>query len=589
MTFYKNMTIKAKLLTCFLTIAIISALVGGTGFVGVGVLNANEHLLYTSGLLGVKAAGGMYAGFAEQRVTIRGMMLFINDSAKAEREIANLRAREAEFEQVYREYLGTMLGSSGEDQIMLQKVMEIYNGEYKTLKEQFVTAVAAGDEAGAWAAFNQLAPPIENGSAMLTQMMDYNSQMSSDQNDADARTASVLSIASGAMTLILVIVAVLLGLYNARVIARPISNMAAAAKALSEGDVDVNLDINSKDEVGMLATAFNDMVDGIHEQADIVRAIADGDYTVSVPIRSDKDVMNQALANMVSSGSNMMSDINAASSQVNAGSQQISQGAQGLAAGTSQQASSIEELSATIAEIKEQVDESAVSSQRALNNCEVAGSMMAQSMDSMDQMLKAMAIIGESSKSITQVIKVIDDIAFQTNILALNAAVEAARAGQHGKGFAVVADEVRNLAAKSAEASKETAALIEGSIVHVSEGSKIVERTSEGLRSVSESSADTANIVRGMADSLSVQARAIGEINQGIEQVAIVVQSNAATAEQSAAASEELSAQAVVLNEIISHFKIDNKAGVAANTNAAQTAAASMSQGFALSADGSKY
>ncbi|MCL2226282.1 MAG: methyl-accepting chemotaxis protein [Oscillospiraceae bacterium] len=314
-----------------------------------------------------------------------------------------------------------------------------------------------------------------------------------------------------------------------------------------------------RDEIGALFRSLVDIVDCMIEVCDDLKMIADGDLAFDVKVRGDHDLLGHTLKEMVSDLNQMFSEIKNSATQVQTGSRQLSDGAQALAQGSTEQAATVQQLSSSASGILAMTKENANISKEAAGLSEDIKQNAEKGSVQMEQMMAAVKEINDASVEIEKVIKTIDDIAFQTNILALNAAVEAARAGQHGKGFAVVAEEVRNLAAKSAEAAKNTGGLIESSVSKANLGMNIAGDTSASLKEIVSGINKSAEIIATIAQSSEHQAGAIDQLNSGIDQVAHVVQQNSATAEQSAAASQEMSGQSDTLGNLTARFKLKDE------------------------------
>jgi methyl-accepting chemotaxis protein len=369
-----------------------------------------------------------------------------------------------------------------------------------------------------------------------------------------------------------IIVSVIFGILIANSISKPVNDMMGYIKQAGEtGNLNFrdeewahcNELSQSKDEIGQMAAAFTPMMRKFVYYGECLGDIANNDFTRDIKTLGDNDTMGNALVIVTSALNEAFGEINNATTQVAEGSKQIADSAQTLAQGSTQQAAAVEELSASIADIAEKTRENSTQANRAAALSKTIKTNAETGSRQMDEMITAVKDINEASQNIEKIIKVIDDIAFQTNILALNAAVEAARAGQHGKGFAVVAEEVRNLAAKSATAASDTGTLIQNSMEKAELGAKIAEETAVSLAEIVDGINKSTTIVGNIATSSDEQSAAIAQINTGIDQVAQVVQANSATSQESAATAEELSGQSSVLDNLVAQFKLKDGSSTA--------------------------
>lgn len=423
---------------------------------------------------------------------------------------------------------------------------------------EILSELEKGNQAAAEAIYNQeVVPNIDKTIESLDSLSAHSTKII-DEKKEELDNITILSRI--AMIVILLITFLITSVVARRLIKQvvpPLESLTNVSKELSKGNVDISVDTQSmEDEFAELADAFNEMGEEIKLQAELMEVISQGDYSVSIPVRSDEDLMNISINRMLDRNNKMLKEIYSAAEQVAAGSAQIASGSQALANGSSEQSDQISQLTAEVSQILERAEDNSKMASETMVDMLTAEQLMSDSMAHMGELNDAMDAIDKSSESIAKVIKLIEDIAFQTNILSLNAAVEAARAGEHGKGFAVVADEVRNLAGKSADAANETASLIENSVSNTVVGIGITNETNNSLNQV-ESIVESNTQAIGKTNDLSkAQAESMSEIAQGLEQISKVVQTNSRTAEESASSSEELRTQSQLLKDIVSRFKL---------------------------------
>lgn len=521
MMFFKNMKIGTKLMVFML---ILEFLIAGIAYYGISVVKENDATYETIMADDVMTSCNAYEmgmHFNDARVN---MLLGLNaqDPAKTQMFTA---AMEKDLNQA--EENMKKLQESAYTDAAKAGVANITNN-YNTFRQETVAALKAKQagqvqspeaQAASSAKFAKLEGDIVNQLEELADM-GYSSAQSRDKAATEEMNSDVRNIIL--ITLFLLVVSSAAGFLFNQDVKKRLGQLGQSADRIAEGDLATEVVTSTGDELGDVAASFEIMRQRVHK---------------------------------------VLLEINQGADQVAAGAHNVSDASVALSQGASQQAASVEQLSASIAEIASQTASNAQNAEKA-NDLTVGTKEKAQlGNEEMQEMLSAMEEINASSANISKIIKVIDEIAFQTNILALNAAVEAARAGQHGKGFAVVAEEVRNLAARSAKAAKETTDMIEGSMAKVETGREIAHKTAEALNAIVGDVSSVADIVANIAKASNEQKLALEQINQGVQQVSQVVQANSSTSEEAATASQNLNQQADIMRANVGKFRLSNSGG----------------------------
>jgi methyl-accepting chemotaxis protein len=558
MKWFYNLKISVKLILGFIVVAIIAGIVGVVGIVEINKINSLAEDMYSRHTVNLSQLVPITESYQMTRVGFRDLVIqqdeesmnhtveLINENYEIVLDTLGEFGKLIKDPRVKKEHENLTSILTNEFVTYKDKVIQLATGNQNN--EAYNIVFTEGVEIN-----NKVTSAIEG----LTSLKIELSAEASKTNKATADTADLIMVI---LIIAGMIISVVLGICISNIIGRPIKKLAETADKIALGDVNVSVEATTRDEIGNLMASFSHMIENIRSQALTAEKIAAGDLTIDVSIKSEDDLLGKKLRELVVKNNEVLSSITAASEQVSEGAKQISDSSISLAQGATEQASSIEQLTASIEEISAQIKRNAEYANEANELTEASKREVKQGNEQMKEMLKAMLDINDSSQNISKVIKVIDDISFQTNMLALNAAVEAARAGQHGRGFAVVAEQVRNLAERSANAAKETTDMIESSIRKAEGGTKLANETASALTRILEGAEKVATLVSDIAVSSNEQASGIAQINLGVMQVSQVVQTNSATSEETAAASEELASQAELLKNQVGRFKLKKEA-----------------------------
>ncbi|BCJ97539.1 methyl-accepting chemotaxis protein [Anaerocolumna chitinilytica] len=515
---FKNFKIGTKLILGFILVAVIAGVVGGIGVYNLYKTNHQYKELYDNYGTPLGDIADVSVAYQQIRVNLRDILLEV-DHTKQQEYVKKINTLQEEMDKSLSIFENSLQTEQGKE-VFADLKADLNN--YKPLQEEITQLALAGKSTEALSltradtSAKLVADIMENINELFTLKNDGGNELAKQYSKESQNTIMIVV----GIVVVGVIIAVLLGILLSRIISKPVIRMVRVAERVAEGDLDVEVEYQGKDEIGVLSQALRKMIGTLNE---------------------------------------VMTSIRTAAQQVSVGSSQLSDSSIVLSQGATEQASTIEELSASVEEISAQIKTNAENADKANSITNQTKVSAAEGDTQMQEMLRAMEDINNASMNISKIIKVIDDIAFQTNILALNAAVEAARAGQHGKGFAVVAEEVRNLAARSADAAKETTAMIEGAIKKAESGTRIANDTAAALKKIVGEVENASTLINNISIASNEQSIGIEQINQGIVQVSAVIQTNSATSEESAAASEELASQAILLEDQVQRFKLKDQ------------------------------
>jgi len=553
----KNMSVKKRLTKSFKTVVIISSIAGILGAVlSIGLSMRYDQVLHLNGFI-QGDLGELSTNLNKGAAEVRDIILLTDEAS-----IAKTKADLAEVDKKVDSYLNEVEAKLENDE---------EEALFADIKTEYPLYIDAREEVLALGEQNKgdeaLTLFLETANPHLEKIIEDTDKLIAMNIEMGDKMAHRMDLFSEIMAAVIVIylfvaigIAAKIAMSTARDFTRPIEKVKEGTRKLAEGNLDVHIQVNSRNEFGEMADDLNAAIAKIREYIEVLEygleEVGNGNFAVrpTIEFHGDFVKMKEAIEKITISLSQTMSQINEGADQVAMGAEQLAQSAQQLAEGATTQAASVQELTATIEDVTLASKDSARVAADAYDNAQQFVKVAQESSDEMKLLTEAMERISETSNEIESIIAEIEDIAAQTNLLSLNASIEAARAGEAGRGFAVVADQIGKLAADSAQSAVNTRTLIAKSLAEVEQGNAITIKTAEALEQVMDGIKELAEGSKATSVQSGEQAETMVQVQQGVEQIAEVVQNNSASAEETSATSEELSAQSQNLKALVDHF-----------------------------------
>ena len=553
----KNMKVKDRLVRSFVFVTLMASIAGVLSAILLfGMTNRYNTALHLNGF--IQGDLGEYTSYLYRGGGLVRDIIMLKDADELEKTQTELAETDEKVAYYLHEFETKL--ENDEEKALLDDINKEYS-TYIELRTKVIEMGLQNNNDEALRMFRDEARPhllkaVEDSETLLA--------MNVEMGDNVASRLSLFSIILVVAVLLCVAGAVFVSIKFAYATAydlvRPIEKVQEGTAKLAKGELDVHIDVHSRNELGEMANDLNDAIAKIREYIGVIEygleEVGNGNFAVRPTIEFQGDFIRikDSIENITKSLSHTLGQINEGADQVAIGSEQLAMSAQTLAEGATSQAASVQELTATIENVAAAAEDSAAKANESYKTAEKYASVAQESSDEMKLLTEAMARITETSHEIESIIAEIEDIAEQTNLLSLNASIEAARAGEAGRGFAVVADQIGKLAADSAQSAVNTKQLIVKALTEIEQGNAITTKTAEALEEVVGGIKELAGAAKGNSELSAEQAETMAQVQMGIEQIADVVQNNSASAEETSATSEELSAQSQNLKALVDQF-----------------------------------